>query len=262
MTVTQTELAALLQALGVDTAAEWTPEQMEARLNAPGGVARFMPEAAPPLPEPQAALYAALAAYQGVGRVRPVAVAASPSPATAVVVRRPKGRRPAKRPLRGAEAGRPENPPGFQQWTQVQKERYWKEHPRPAPEKGIAAVVIAELRRAGAGPAPRFVGKAELLKMVAALCPDRDPLKLEGNLHNLVPTRLRNVYGLAVEVGKAPDGRRGYRIRAAAPAEPAPACRLDPHTPRPEDPPPCASAAGPCSRRWRASSPAVRPRTS
>lgn len=218
MTVTQAAVADLLVALGVDTAAEWTPEQCEARINAPGGIARFMPEPPPPLDDARSTLYAALAAYQGLGRVRAVGVSASPAPDTAVVVSRPnRGRhdpKPPKPPRPKAPAERQPYPEGFSAWTQVEKERYWKAHPRPVPAKGIAAAVIAELRRAGAGPAPRFVGKAELLALIRALCPDRDPVKLETNLNGLVPSRLRNAYGLEVEVGKAIDGKRGYRIAA------------------------------------------------
>lgn len=212
MQVRQTMLVALLKELGLETADRWDAVQTERQVNGAGGLARFVPAPRPTLTPVSAELLDAILAHQGGGRLpRPLKVLAE----TAVAAQTVKpGKKPTRRPppLRGTEQGRKPYPKGFAGWPMTKKEKYWRENPRPVPATGIAAAVVLELGRLGKLKRATYISKQQLVDLLAEKFPDRRRESMIGNLNNMLPGRLRDTYGLKVEVGIASDGLRGYRL--------------------------------------------------
>ena len=100
---------------------------------------------------------------------------------------------------------------------------YWAKHPRALPTKGLIAEVVAELKAAGRGANPAGITKAAIIGVLAANHKDRDPLKMEVYVGNLVPSRLLSNFGVhchKVRTGKAKE--TGYYIKGDGSEAPPP----------------------------------------
>lgn len=173
---------------------------------------------------------------------KPVAVAAKPRPAARVTVK-PRAAKPAAKKRaahahahangNGKAAKDSWNPHGT--WDAYKK--FYAKNPRPVPEKGVLATVVAELKAAGKGSKPKPVTKEQIVDVLAAKFEDRDPVKMATNLNNILPTGLRIEYGLHVWKQKLTDDKgnvsTGYYIHG------------DGRTPQPEQPPAEKSAPEP-----------------
>ena len=100
---------------------------------------------------------------------------------------------------------------------------YWAKHPRALPTKGLIAEVVAELKAAGRGANPTGLTKAAIVGVLAANHKDRDPLKMEVYVGNLVPSRLLSNFGVhchKVRTGKAKE--TAYYIKGDGSEAPPP----------------------------------------
>lgn len=208
------------------------------------GVAQAEP-AAPPAAKPKPA-------GKKPAKEKPVAVTAKPKPkpaarATAKPKAQAKPKPAAKKKAAHAPGtnGKAEkdswNP--FGTWDAYKK--HYAKNPRPVPEKGVLATVVAELKAAGKGAKPKPVTKDQIVDVLFATFPDRTKQKMATNLNNILPTGLRIEYGIHVWKAKVGDST-GYYIVG------------DGRTPQPEQPPAEKSAPKPKAAKPKAKAKAVK----
>lgn len=203
LTVKQSAVVSLLVSLGVDTAAKWPVAKLKKVLTG-GGVEQFLPDPLPELSDDQAALLAQLRETDGAE----LDIEGDGPPA-----RKPRKKKPKKKPQTQAAGEEPkEYPKGFASWPDAKKVAYWKNNPRPIPPDGLARAAYDQLVAAGRGRHPRPISKAGLLLALAHTFKGRDQQKMANNLNNLVPGRMRDVYGQNVQKKKLEDGSYGYYI--------------------------------------------------
>lgn len=93
---------------------------------------------------------------------------------------------------------------------------YWKKNPKEVTDRGpgVMRTVIKELKHAGKNPdKPKPITKDDLLGVLTKEFKDRTPEKMMTYLNNLVPTGLRNEYGIHVWKAKGDKGEKtGYYI--------------------------------------------------
>lgn len=227
----------LLMALGVDAAAGWDASVLAARVNSVGGIARYDDGGSAKLSPPRRQLFDDVTAHQSSGGVvaiepdqmqddgakKPVAKKKStakpkskpklksrPVPAAAVVKAAPK--KPAKKPAKTGPVDVDVKPPSSAPWA-VWK-AYWAKHPKTVPTRGpgVLRSVIRELRFAGKAKNPRGVTKEQLVSLLAQEHTDRDPNKMRNYVSNMVPTRLREEYGIHVWTNKPRGAPTGYYL--------------------------------------------------
>lgn len=103
---------------------------------------------------------------------------------------------------------------GYMRYEGFRTHKKWKEYRREHPVRmrpnGILATVVSELRFAGQWGTP--VPKEYLMKILRAKYPKRNIRRMHVYLNNCLPTRLRWMYHIEVQVSRLPDGRKGYCI--------------------------------------------------
>lgn len=179
MRISRREAVSVFSLWGVWTSPGWSPEKLAFKLNDPRGLERYF-ESPEPYPDgPALALALALVAARARGEDVEVY---------------DDGEKWAPRPSPGARQSRLGRP-GLSR-PYAERVADWAARPvRLSKRHSIVQVVIRELRRATeASP----VTRDELLGVLRHEFPERDPRGMASNLHNLVPVRLREHYGLVV----------------------------------------------------------------
>lgn len=210
MKVKNSVICELLVALGVDTAKTWGAGKTIARITGPYGFSKYVPDDWPTmdLSDDHKALIKKLLAQQEKEGTK-LEIEDDKAPV------RQRDRHPVK-----PATPRQVYPPGWAKWPNKKRMAYWAKHPRPLPVAGVASVVIRELVRAGLPKRPRPVTKRYLLEVLREEFPERDDVGMQTNVNNLVPSRLRDVYGLIIERVLQPGGELGFYVLPAG-REPA-----------------------------------------
>lgn len=218
------EVREMLVALGVDTAAGWDAKTAQAKIGR--GVAHYLGDgqtAAGIADLSARRLFEAIDADQRAGHtVEVIDDTGGPAPAAA---NKKKGgdkvaktkAKPAKKAAKGkakVKAAKPSGngkhkPSGNGTAGMTWKEKlvYWKKHPKPISDRGpgILRAIVDELKAAGKGANPAGVTKEHLLGVLAAKFTDRAADKMETYLNNMLPTGLRDEYGVHVR-SRRPEG--------------------------------------------------------
>lgn len=157
---------------------------------------------------------------QPVKKEKPVTTAAKPA---ARVTAKPRAAKPAAKPRDAKPAAKKKasHAPGtngkaekdswnpFGTWDNYKK--HYAKNPRPVPNAGVVATVVAELKAAGKGKTPKPVTKDQIVDVLYATFPDRTKHKMATNLNNIIPGRLQRLYGIHVWKAKVGDVT-GYYI--------------------------------------------------
>jgi hypothetical protein len=108
-----------------------------------------------------------------------------------------------------ATNGKPAPGAPYAEWLE-----YRRKHPLTITDRGpgVMRTIVDELKRAGKGANPKGITKKEMLEILKLRFPDRDPLKMDTNLNNIIPGRLRREYGLLVWRRKTDDGQVAYYL--------------------------------------------------
>lgn len=226
MKVSRDKLVALMLELGVDTASEWDVPTLAAKVNRDGGIARYEdpPGSFAGTLKP---LFGEIADAQKRGEaveVEEVREAERHTPEKkekarerSRASRRKKAAAAAARPAKKAAgkvagAGRSRRATGSS-WEE--QKAYRAKNPLQITDRGpgVMRTVVAELKAAGKGSSPKGVTKDHLLDVLKRTFEDRDPTKMQTNLSNIVPGRLKREYGIHVWKRKNESGETLYFIK-------------------------------------------------
>lgn len=233
MQVNKDEVAGVFACLGV-TGYLGTADQLTLKLNVKGGIATYRKKGHQFTDPKAAALFQTIDDAQEKGALFRVVDGPAPKPAkvklpkTKVV---PAKASPVAKPAPKRTGGKPGRPKPAPAEERVKKKEWfypdgrprhgvaplwvWREyrveHPAVMTATSNARAVFDALAKAGAGKVPKPLTKADLLAVLKEKCPTRDAKKMETNLNNLIPTRLRNVYRIFVWSAPTASGK-GYYV--------------------------------------------------
>lgn len=222
MTASLTRLRSLYLSLGVETAAEYGPKRMADRL-------RTLEKHKPTVDGGAVEDPALVALFDRVCRAvrdgEPVEIEDDVKPER---LKAEEPRVPKPRPVAVYR-------PGVKgSWAAATE--HWKTTPRPFPTKGpgLAKAILVELKHAGS-TTPKGVTVDLIVGVLVQIYPDRDPLKMRTYTQNMVFSRLRQEYGVAVERATNADGKTVYWVQPD-PLPPRPERRRWARQPAPEPP--------------------------
>lgn len=244
MIVKKPALVAVYKALGVDTVGAWPLAKLIQKTNAPGGIARYRnPGSA--IDDPAAsALFDEITAAQANNDPIEIeddvtASLAPPVPAKKSVAKKPVSKKVNAKPAATAAAKKPapkkapvKKPSGRGGATAEGRKAWaaqlkaWANKPAVLGNKGagVFQTILTELKVAGFAKAPTGVTKEFLLDVLKAKFPDRDPMKMQTSINNLVPSRLEYKFHIRVQKVRGEDKRMRYYVvedKAAAKASAA-----------------------------------------
>lgn len=228
MFVQKSQVVAILVGFGVDTAVGYSLSVLTARVNAEGGIKRYAdPSDAQPADPELATLYAEMVAAQEAGNLIEIVDDPEPTPnpelsttggqtvpTTAAPTKpkrtKPKGAKPkTTKPAKPAATKRGENPTNGMTWGE--KVQYWKKHPKPITDKG-PGVLLRIVKELKAATADKPITKEKLLGILSRAFSDRQTAKMETYMNNMLPTGLRDEYGIHTWRTKQPSEHMAYWI--------------------------------------------------
>lgn len=242
MKVLKSKLTQLLVFLGVDPAENWDTATLASKVNQqPGGITRYKEENQVIEDAELLKLYTDIAADQAAGNLTEIEedaapAAAAPAPVTTptqstapvAAAEKPAKAKPGPKPAKAkketkpkaakkpkaSKNGKPTKWPNGATWAE--QAAYWKKHPKQLSEKGpgVLRTVVDELKHAGKNPdKPKPMTKEDLLKVLTKQFSDRTGEKMMTYINNMVPTGLRNEYGIHVwKLKDKKDEPTGYFI--------------------------------------------------
>ncbi len=189
MVLTRSQAVCLFNDVRLYTAQEWPDERLEQFLNDPTGWRMFDRPVSP-----SESFADALAA---IGNGKILRVVPDPEPLQAPPAHEKKAP-PPKRLDRNKS-------------TYAERRQQWAVRAvKMGKKKGVMYYAVQELR--AAKKENRFVSHLEILEVLKIRFPDRRPEGMYVNLHNLIPGRMLEHYGVTLEKGSASSGRVGYRL--------------------------------------------------
>lgn len=186
MEIERTAAIQMFVELGYYGAPQWSLERLQAKIDDPRELVRFLHDESPP----QLLFLAATQEREAIVVVEDLTpIAEQPKKAHKV-------KQPRRRPV----------------GTYAEQIQSWQESPIDTPQEGIAAAVIEVLRAAGRTKRP--VTRREIHESLTEQFPERDERGMETNVKNLVPTRLKRHYNIQVQRVRLPNthGQMGYWI--------------------------------------------------
>lgn len=219
MKVKLSQVRALFLALGVETTDTWGPKQAADRVKA---IAKYQ-QAVDDVKDPALlALYDQLAT--AVTNGDPIEVEDDGPAAEPPSAKKPAAKKSAQAGKVATNGDGPTYPyrPGVKgSWAKAKE--YWKKHPKSITGRGpgVLRTIYEELMAAGKGANPVGVTKEALVGVLTQKHGDRDPLKMRAYMNNMVPTGLRDEYGIHVQRVKNDKGLFAYWIKGDGKSAPA-----------------------------------------